>query len=169
MLFADSSACVEGVVECVVVLLLGLLYPSRLVRAPLKYALVRALLFLASSTSSLYALCQGVVGSPAGAAGSPRSCPCIARARGRQPAAGEKSPVINEVFSCFVVRLFVLRPRIPSSTKRFWSCVVALSAVFVYCVSASFWRFHILIVVCILVVARAVESSCVLVRRLRYT
>ena len=37
----------------------------------------------------------------------------LARARGRQPAAGEKNPVINELFFVLLFVSSLLRPRIP--------------------------------------------------------
>ena len=43
----------------------------------------------------------------------------LARARGRQPAAGEKNPVINELFFVLLFVSSLLRPRTPSSTSAF--------------------------------------------------
>ena len=103
-----------------------------------------------------------------GAAGSPRSCPFSWSSARRRRKKSRHQRVFFSALACVFFycvresrhqRVHFLRANVLSLT---------LSAVLVYCVSGSFWRFHLLIVVCILVVARAVESSCVLVRRLRY-
>ena len=85
---------------------------------------------------TLHASCQGVVGSPAGAAGSPRSCPCIARARGRQPAAGEKNPVINEVFFRALVCVFLCCVRESRHQRRGFGPTLSLCQRFLFIASA---------------------------------
>ena len=164
-----SSACVEEVVECIYTTL-GLSVPFAVSPCSTKVRL--------SPCSSLFGLfdlfivCLVLRGCGVacvlGAAGSPRSCPFSwSSARRRR----KKSRHQRVFFSALVCVFFYCVRESRHQRVHFLRANVlslTLSAVLVYCVSGSFWRFHLLIVVCILVVARAVESSCVLVRRLRY-